>query len=163
MPTPSTPDGPDLKTFTEPSDDAVVALLKRVKRIAVVGCSPEPTRPSHRIARYLQKHGYDVVPVNPNESEILGKPCYPDLHAATSREGPLDLVVVFRRSEEAAKHVDQAVAVGAPAVWLQTGIVHEESGRRAHAAGLQVVMDRCVYREHARLLGPGSRAGDPRS
>lgn len=160
MPSPPNLAEPHLQTFTHPPDDAVVTLLRGAKRIAVVGCSPHSDRPSYRIARYLQKHGYDMIPVNPNESEILGKRSYPDLHAAAREEGHLDVVVVFRRSEQAGVHVDEAVEVEAEAVWLQSGIVHEESGRRAHAAGLMVVMDRCIYREHKRLLGSSPSSGD---
>lgn len=156
MTTPPTTAAPGLQSFTQPGDEAIVALLRQAKRIAVVGCSPHSDRPSFRIARYLQNHGYEMIPVNPKEAEILGVRSYPDLHAVARETGPIDIAVVFRRSEQAGVHVDEAVEVGAKAVWLQSGIVDEEAGRRAHAAGLRVVMDRCIFRDHKRLFGSSS-------
>jgi len=118
-----------------------------------VGCSPDPGRDSHRIGAYLQELGYRVVPVNPNEREVLGEPCHPDLASAVEAVGPIDVVDVFRRSSEAGRHVDEAIAVGAGAVWLQLQVIDEAAAARADAAGLDVVMDRCPRIEHPRLYG----------
>jgi len=109
---------------------------------AVVGCSPDPGRDSHGVAAFLQARGKRIVPVNPNAcpGEILGQVCYPDL---TSVDEPIEVVDVFRRSESAGAHVDEAIAIGAKAVWMQLGVVDEAAASRAREAGLLVVMDRC--------------------
>jgi uncharacterized protein len=120
-------------------EDDVAAILA-LRRWAVVGCSPNPGRPSHDVAEFLIARGYDVVPVNPHADEILGRPCHPSLRALPE---PVDVVDVFRRSEHAGAHVDEAVAIGARAVWLQLGVIDEAAAARARAAGLRVVMDRC--------------------
>ena len=121
--------------FQNPGDDAVRGLLERVRRIAVVGLSPKPHRDSHRVARYLLERGYEIVPVYPREEEILGQK-------------------VFRRSEELPETIDDALAKGAGALWLQLDCIDESGARRARDAGMSVVMDRCLMVEHARLLGP---------
>jgi predicted CoA-binding protein len=123
----------------------------------VVGCSPDPGRDSHRIASLLIDRGYDVVPVNPNCDEVLGRHAAPDLQTATA-EGPIDVVDVFRRSEAAGVHVDEAIEIGAAAVWLQLGVIDEAAADRAATAGLTVVMDRCPAIEIPRLRidGPAS-------
>jgi predicted CoA-binding protein len=113
-----------------------------LRRWAVVGCSPDPGRDSHRIAALLLGRGYDVVPVNPACEEVLGQRAYPSL-AAAEEEGSIDVVDVFRRSEAAGAHVDEAIAVGAAAVWMQLGVIDHAAAERAEAAGLTVVMDRC--------------------
>ncbi|MFN8642973.1 MAG: CoA-binding protein [Candidatus Binatia bacterium] len=130
-------------------DDADIAgeILRRFRRVAVVGISADPTRPSHEVASYLRAHGYAILPVNPNLAAWEGLPCSPDLHAAPA---PVEVVDVFRRSEHAGAAVDEAIAVGARAVWLQDGVVDHAAAARARAAGLLVVMDRCMLREHAR-------------
>jgi uncharacterized protein len=136
--------------FENPTDEAVRSLLQRVKRIAVVGLSPKPFRDSHRVARYLLAHGYEVVPVYPRESEILGQAVF---RRVADIPGGVELVNVFRRSEELHSAFDDALAARAPAIWTQLDCVDHESALRARAAGLMVVMDRCLMVEHARLLG----------
>lgn len=115
-------------------------ILERYRTFAVVGASPNPGRPSHGVMGTLQRHGYSVVPVNPNATEVRGVPCYPDLASIAE---PVDVVDIFRRSEHAGAHVDEAIAIGAKAVWMQLGVVDEAAARRARDAGLEVVMDRC--------------------
>jgi uncharacterized protein len=135
--------------FANPSDEAVAAFLRRMRRVAVVGISDRPDRASHGIARFLAGCGYEVVGVNPQLRETLGLPVYPTLAAAP---GPFDLVDVFRRSEAVPAIVDEAIAAGAGGLWLQEGVVHAGAAARARAAGLFVVMDRCIYKEWLRLL-----------
>ncbi|MGH7520505.1 MAG: CoA-binding protein [Gemmatimonadales bacterium] len=134
------------------SDDALRALLRRVHTIAVVGLSPKPVRPSHSVARYLQRSGYSIVPVNPGHDEILGEKSYPTLTAA-ARAHTLDLVDVFRRSEHAGAVVDEAIALRPPPqlIWLQQGVVDAAAQARAAAAGIAFVMDRCIAVEHSHL------------
>jgi predicted CoA-binding protein len=126
-------------------------LIKRIlvecKTIAVVGLSSNPIRPSYGVARYMQQRGYRIIPVNPNETEVLGEKAYPSLAAVPDK---IDLVDVFRRSEEAGEHVDEAIRLGARAVWLQEGVIDEDAARRALDAGLMVVMDLCILKEHMR-------------
>jgi predicted CoA-binding protein len=119
------------------------------RTIAVVGLSSDPTRPSHEVASYLQDQGYEIVPVNPNEAEVLGARAVPRLSALAVRP---DVVEIFRRSSEAGAHVDEAIAIGAKVIWMQDGVVDPAAARRAHAAGLEVVMDRCMLRDHMRLV-----------
>jgi uncharacterized protein len=128
-------------------DDDVAAILA-MPTWAVVGCSPMPSRPSHDVARFLLDRGYDVVPVNPNAAEILGRPCHPSLRDVPGR---VDVVDIFRRSEHAGAHVDEAIAAGARAIWMQLGVIDEAAAERARAAGLRVVMDRCPAIELPRL------------
>lgn len=126
-------------------------ILDRSRTWAVVGASPRPARPSHGVMQTLLRQGYEVIPVTPNADEVLGLPTYPDL-ASIPDEVTIDVVDVFRRSEHAGAHVDEAIAVGARAVWLQLGVIDEEAAERARAAGLDVVMDRCPaieLRRHA--------------
>lgn len=141
------------------SDETASDLGTRLRRIfdtnrtwAVVGCSPDPERDSHRVAAYLQELGYRVIPVNPGADEVLGERSYPDI-ASIPADTPVDVVDVFRRSADAGTHVDEAVAVGAKAVWLQLGVIDEAAAERAEAAGLDVVMDRCPRIDHPRLYG----------
>jgi predicted CoA-binding protein len=124
---------------------------------AVVGCSPDESRDSNRIARLLDAHGYRVEPVNPNAAEVLGRPCHASVEAAAAEAGPIEVVDIFRRSEEAGVHVDEAIAIGAKAVWMQLGVVDEDAAARAEEAGLTVVMDRCPAIEIPKLgvEGPG--------
>ncbi|MBI2957070.1 MAG: CoA-binding protein [Acidobacteria bacterium] len=128
-------------------DDPIRELLSRSKVIAVVGLSSKPHRPSHGVARYLQSAGYRVIPVNPHEREVLGEKSYPRLEDVPLR---VDIVDVFRRPEFVPPVADSAIAIGARGLWLQEGVVHEEAAARARAAGLEVVMDRCILKEHAR-------------
>jgi predicted CoA-binding protein len=127
------------------SPEAIQKILHECRKIAVVGLSSNPTRPSHGIARYLQQRGYRIIPVNPNESEVLGEESYANL---TDVPEKFDLVNIFRRSEEAGEHVDEAIRLGAKAVWMQEGIVDQAAADRAVEAGLLVVMDRCILKEH---------------
>ncbi len=139
------------------SDPATVAsVLTELRVWAVVGCSPDPYRDSHRIAALLQSRGYRVIPVNPTAvgTEILGERVHGSLHDIPPEEG-VEVVDVFRRSELAGAHVDEAIEIGARAVWLQLGVIDEAAAERARAAGLQVVMDRCPAIELPRLATAG--------
>ncbi len=138
-------------SFVNPPADEIRALLERVKTIAVVGLSPRPDRPSHTVARALQRFGYRIVPVRPALTEVLGEPAYARL---TDIPFAVDLVDVFRAPEHVPAIVEEAIAIGAPAIWLQDGVVHEAAAERARAAGLTVVMDRCIYRDHMTLMRP---------
>lgn len=139
-----------MEAFANPPDQAVRALLERARRIAVVGLSPKPERDSHRVARYLQQRGYDIVPVYPREEEILGAKVY---RRVQDIPGGVDLVDVFRRGEDLPEVVEDGLASRAPAFWFQLDCVNEDAARRAQRAGAAVVMDRCLMVEHARLLG----------
>lgn len=125
-------------------------ILLRNRTIAVVGLSAQWHRPSHFAAKYMIEHGYDVIPVNPAYPEVLGRQCYPSLKEVPGR---VDIVDCFRRAEEMPAIADEAVAIGARVLWMQLGVIHPEAARKAEAAGLEVVMDRCVKIEHARLFG----------
>jgi predicted CoA-binding protein len=120
-------------------------LLRSSRTIAVVGLSSNPMRPSNGVAEYLTRAGYRVIPVNPKETEVLGEKCYARLEDVPEK---IDIVDVFRRSEFMPEIVDAAIAVGARAVWMQEGVIHEAAAERARAAGLEVVMDRCILKEH---------------
>lgn len=133
-------------------------ILASSRTLAVVGLSPQWHRPSFFAAKYMQEHGYTIVPVNPTATEILGHRCYPSVTAA-AREHRIDLVDCFRRSEDIAPIAEEAIAIGARCLWMQIGVVHDAAAARARAAGLDVVMDRCVKIEHARLFGGLGWAG----
>jgi predicted CoA-binding protein len=133
-------------------DGAGIAdLFRSSRRIAVVGASDDPTRPSFEVFDYLVRQGYDCVPVNPNVRSVLGIAAFRSLPEAVAATGPFDIVDVFRRSEDCVPHAEEAVAAGARCLWLQLGIVNWEAARIAAAGGLAVVMDRCTKIEHARL------------
>ncbi len=134
------------------SSAAIAALLRSAHTIAVVGVSARPERDSHDVAAYLHRHGYRVVPVNPALTELFGEAAYPDL-AAVPASVTVDIVDIFRRQEFIPAIVEQAIARGARAVWMQLGLADEAAARRARAAGLAVVMNRCIKVDHARLLG----------
>lgn len=150
-------------------DDVGIAdVLGSARRIAVIGASADPGRPSNGVLRGLLAAGYDVVPVNPSEDEVAGLTCYPTLAAAVAATGPVDIVDVFRRRESCPGHAREAVAAGARCLWLQLGLVSREAGLIAHEAGLAVVMNRCTLIELERLAYlvrgrsvPGARGLDP--
>lgn len=125
--------------------DVAARILREFRRVAVVGISDRPDRDSHRVAAYLQRAGYTIIPVNPNVTDVLGLRCWPSLEDAP---GPIEVVDVFRRSELVGPVVDAAIALGAKAVWMQDGVVNEAAASKARAAGLLVVMDRCMMRDH---------------
>lgn len=129
------------------SHETIRRILDECRTIAVVGLSSDPSRPSHGVSGYMRLQGYTVIPVNPNETEVFGEKSYPDLASVPEK---VELVDVFRRSEEAGKAVDDAIAVGAKAVWLQEGVIDRDAAQRALDAGLLVVMDRCWLKEHIR-------------
>jgi predicted CoA-binding protein len=123
-------------------------ILKICQTVAVVGLSPKPNRSSNMVASYLQENGYKIIPVNPRAGEILGEVCYANL---SSIPNPADVVNIFRRPKEVPPIVEEAIKIGAKAVWMQEGVINEEAAARAREAGLLVVMDRCMLKEHRRL------------
>jgi uncharacterized protein len=126
----------------------IADILRSAHTIAVVGVSSKRFRPSYGVTEYMQRAGYRIIPVNPQESEVLGEKSYPDLDSIPE---PVDIVDIFRRSEFVPEIVDAAIRKGAKMVWMQEGVIHEEAARRAEAAGLTVVMDHCILKEHRRL------------
>ncbi len=135
-------DGNDIKTLRR--------ILSAYKRVAIVGLSADWSRPSNFAAKYLLEHGFEVTPVNPKYDEILGQKCYPDLKSVPHA---VDVVDLFQRAERVMPFVEDAIEIGAKVVWMQLGIVNEEAAAKARAAGLEVVMDRCMKIEYARLFG----------
>ena len=137
--------------FQNPPDDEIARLLQRVRSIAVVGLSPRTNRPSHGVAAQMQRFGYRIIPVRPAVDSVLGEEAY-----ATLREvpGKFDLVDVFRAPEYVDAIVEECIALRAPAIWLQEGVVNIPAAERARQTGMTVVMDRCIYREYLRLFGP---------
>ena len=133
-------------SFTAP--ETIAKLLTSTRTWAVVGASPDPSRDSHRIAALLQRHGFTVIPVNPSVEEILGERAYASLDEIP---GHVDIVDIFRRADQAGAHVDEAIAIGAGAVWMQLGVIDAAAAERAARAGLDVVMDRCPAIELPRL------------
>jgi predicted CoA-binding protein len=129
------------------SRETIRRILDECRTIAVVGLSSDPSRASHGVSGYMRRQGYKVIPVNPNETKVFGEQAYPNLAAVPEK---IELVDVFRRSDEAGKAVDEAIAVGAKAVWLQEGVIDRDAAQRAVDAGLLVVMDRCWLKEHIR-------------
>jgi len=129
--------------------DRTLELLTKAKTIAVVGLSDDPCKPSYDVSRYLQSKGYRVVPINPKLSEVLGERSYPSLSEAAEHE-KIDLVDVFRRPEAVPEIVDEVLALGLPALWLQETVVHQAAAQKARDAGVLVVMDKCILKEHRR-------------
>lgn len=125
-------------------------ILKSSRVVAVVGLSDNPERPSNRVARYLKAQGYKVIPVNPAVKEVLGEVAYPDL---ISIPEPVDVVDIFRKSEDVPPIVEEAIKIGAKAVWMQEGVISEVAAQQAREAGLKVVMDRCMLKEHRAMTG----------
>ena len=140
--------------MTDPAPQPDVQTLRRIYKenhsIAVVGLSADWYRPSYFAAKYMMDHGYRVIPVNPKYPEILGQKCYPSLRAVPER---VDIVDCFRKSADIPPLVEDAIAIGARVLWMQIGVINEEAAKRARAAGMEVVMDRCVKIEYARLFG----------
>src|SRR5205807_9506467 len=139
------PDGGETNRHRD--GDAITKLLKNYKTMAVVGLSSNPMRPSHGVTEYMQGAGYRIIPVNPNETEVLGEKSYARLEDVP---GKIDIVNVFRRAEEVPPVVESAIRIGAKAVWMQLGIANEEAAERARAAGLTVIQDACILVEHRR-------------
>ena len=123
-------------------------ILNFSRVVAVVGLSSKPDRPSYKVASYLKEQGYRIIPVNPTEKEILGETCYPDLASVPTL---IDVVDIFRRSADVPPLVEEAIKIGAKAVWMQEGVINEEAAARAREAGLFVVMDKCMFKEHQKL------------
>lgn len=130
-----------------PPDD-VDALLAKGNVIAVIGLSHKEDRPSNQVSQYLLAAGFTVIPINPGRAEILGQKCYPSLQAVPIK---VDVVNIFRRSEDVPPIVDEAIRIGAKAIWMQLGIANEDAAQKARAAGLKVIMDRCIKIEHMQL------------
>jgi uncharacterized protein len=140
--------------FENPATPEIEALLRRTRKIAVVGLSEDASRPSHFVARALQKFGYRIVPVNPAANEILGERAWPDLESAIKGAGPVDVVEVFRRPEHVAAIVDDAIRLKVPALWLQEGVIDETAANKARAAGIFTVMNRCMFKARSALPTP---------
>jgi len=134
--------------FVNPDDGALRTLLQTVKTIAVVGLSPQPARPSYRVAQAMQRYGYRIVPVRPLVDEVLGEKAFASL---ADIPFPIDLVDVFRAAEHVPAIVEQCLALNLPAIWIQEGIVHEAAAQQARAGGMTVVMDRCLLKDYVRL------------
>lgn len=136
-------------SFQNPPAQQIKALLARVKAIAVVGLSPQSSRPSYIVAKAMQGFGYRIIPVRPMVAQVLGEPAYANLSAVPER---IDLVDVFRASEYLDELVDECIRLKLPALWIQEGIVNQAAAERARAAGLFVVMDRCLYKDYVALM-----------
>lgn len=136
-------------SFSNPDDAALRALLDRVKTIAVIGLSPQPARPSYRVAKAMQRYGFRIVPVRPLVDEVLGEKAYASL---ADIPFAVDLVDVFRAADHIPAIVEQCLALHLPAIWIQEGIVHEAAAQRAHTGGMTVVMDRCILKDYVRLF-----------
>jgi predicted CoA-binding protein len=136
-----------------PDWEHLAELLRGARQIAVVGLSPRPERPSHGVAAYLQRAGYTIIPVNPCGGTILGERVYPDLTAAAAAAGPIEVVDIFRRSQFVSGLVEPILAVSPRLVWMQVGVQDDQSARRLEAAGVAVVMDRCLAVDHQSLGG----------
>lgn len=136
-------------SWRNPSSEEIQDILKSVKRIAVVGLSSDPGRPSNGVASYLQNQGYEIIPVNPYETEVFGHESFPELGAVP---GKVDMVQVFRKSHHAPEIVEDAAKLGISIVWLQEGIVSEEAYRLAQEKGIRIIMDLCMLKEHNRML-----------
>lgn len=130
--------------FQNPSEEQIREILQRYKKVAVVGLSSDPSRPSHSVARYLQGKGFKIIPVNPTEKEILGEKVYPDLSSIPEK---VEIVDIFRRPEHVPSIVDEAIKVGVRVVWMQEGVVNHLAALKASQNGIRVVMDRCMLKE----------------
>ena len=130
---------------------SIAEILKQARTIAVVGLSANTSRPSYSVTRYMQSHGYRIIPVNPKYSSVLGEPCYAKL-TQIPRSIAIDIVNIFRRPEAVVPIVEEAIEVGAKGIWMQEGVVNLLAAEKARNAGLWVVMDRCIFRDHSRYL-----------
>jgi predicted CoA-binding protein len=140
-------------TFHNPDDETLRHIFRSCSTIAVVGLSPKPNRPSHGVARALQRFGYRIIPVRPAIKEVLGEPAYGKLEAVTEK---IDMVDVFRAPEYVDEIVDSCIDLGIRVLWLQEGVVNEAAAQRARDAGMMVVMDRCTYKDYIRLFAGSS-------
>ncbi len=140
-------------SFKNLADPDLRSLLEKARTIAVVGLSARAHRPSHGVARALQAFGYRVIPVNPTVAEVLGEPAFADLESVHAAGIAMDIVDVFRSPEHVPAIVDSCIALQLPALWLQEGVIAHEAAERASQAGILTVMDRCIYKEHVRLMG----------
>ena len=138
-------------SFANPDPEEICRTLRAIRTIAVVGLSPNENRPSFRVAQGLQAHGYRIVPVRPMIKEVLGEPAYEKLEDLPF---PVDIVDVFRAPEHVPGIVESCIKLGVPRLWLQDGVIHEEAALRAQAAGIWVVMDRCMWRDYSQLCQP---------
>ncbi|HYW55831.1 MAG TPA: CoA-binding protein [Polaromonas sp.] len=145
-------------TQTIPAAEQIPRILSRLRTIAVVGLSPKPHRASYDVSSYMQSQGYRIIPINPNATEVLGEKAYATLHDAAKHE-KIELVNCFRNSEDIPPIVDDAIAIGAQAVWMQMGISHSAAAAKAEAAGLLVVQDHCIMVDHRRLQSRGLLQG----
>jgi len=136
--------------FQNPPDEEIKQLLQNIKHIAVVGLSPKPNRPSYEVAKLMQAYGYHIIPVRPATDEVLGERAYPDLSRV---DKPVDLVNVFLNPSRLDALVDTCIELRVPTIWFQEGVVNDAAALRARQAGIQVIMDRCIYKDHVRLLG----------
>jgi uncharacterized protein len=144
-----------MEPVADPWSDPKVAerILRSFRRWAVVGCSSEPSRPSHGVSRFLLREGYDIIPVNPHEEEVHGLRAYPDLRSIpTDPAGPVEVVDLFRRPDAVLPHVEEAIEIGAQAVWMQLGVWNQEAAELAAHAGLLVVMNRCPAIDHPAMI-----------
>ena len=145
---------------TAMTDQRIREILKETRNVAVVGLSPKESRPSFRVASYLKAVGYRIVPIRPGVNEVLGEKAYPSLTDIPS-EIEIDVVDIFRRPEEVLPIVEEAIKRGAKTVWMQEGIINKEAAQKAIRAGMKVVMDRCMLKDHQRLLASRVETSDP--
>ena len=143
-----------MNSFQNPPDEEIRELLLRVRTIAVVGLSPRPDRPSHRVAMHMQRFGYRIIPVRPAVDSVLGEKAYATLEGVPDK---IDLVDVFRAPEYVDKIVEECLTLKLPVIWLQLDVVNIPAALRARAAGMQVVMNRCIYQDYLRFFGPVPR------
>jgi predicted CoA-binding protein len=144
-------DSNDTSSFVNPPDKDIVEILKNSKTVAVVGISEKKERASYWIAKFLLDQGYNVIPVNPNMKEIFGLETYPSL-SAIPRDTPVDIADIFRKSDAVPGIVEEAIWLGVNVVWMQEGVISDEGAKKAKNAGLKVVIDRCIKKEHKRLI-----------
>lgn len=140
----------DQQQYTNPPDDQINNVLRKYKTVAVVGLSSNRTKAAYGVSEYLQRKGFKIIPVNPNEAEVLGERAYPDLGSIPEE---VDIVDVFRRPEHVPRIVDEAIRIGAKVIWMQLGVVNHAAALKAYQSGLTVIMDRCIYKDHRKLLG----------